>query len=108
MLGTICFQVNNHLTKQVCSLLQEADTSRLDLLDLSFAWEITQRAHKAATLWQVSVKSHRILNCFLKDGFSPAPGPVFPKEIKAEVLKAGQTEIQCLHSPESTASEGNF
>ena len=38
----------------------------------------------------------------------PTPGPVFPKEIKAEVLKAGQTEIQCLHSPESTASEGNF
>ena len=89
MLGTICFQVNNHLTKQVCSLLQEADISRLDLLDLSFAWEITQRAHKAATLWQVSVKSHRILNCFLKDGFSPAPGPRISQGNKSRSPKSG-------------------
>lgn len=104
----LCFQVNEHLRKQVCNLLQEADVDRLDLhLDLSFSWEITQRTHKASTLWQVSVKSHKILNCFLKDDFSPTL-PHISQGNKSRSPKSSQTETQRLHSFESTVSEGNF
>lgn len=108
MLSTTCFRVNNHLRKQACNLLQEAGFERLDLsLDWSFAWKITKKkTHQASTLWEVSVKSRKILNCFLKDDFSPTL-PHISQGNKSRSPKSSQTEIQRLHSFESTAFEGN-
>lgn len=97
-LSTVCFHVNNYLRKQACNLLQEANFKKLDLnMDLSCAWKIIKRTHKASNSMAGFSKKQQDFKTASEKMNSYPPYPTFPREIKAEVLK-GARQKHCVCS----------